>query len=116
MQYLLQAVVPKTKAARVVESFPATAENYPKAIAQLKERFGRDDLLVQIYVRDCSAPYCHHLTVMFIIQYPPPDIGISFCLVVRIFGSGPKGPRFYSASKVVTRGQRTCNSNFQSHY
>ncbi|GBM94986.1 hypothetical protein AVEN_176909-1, partial [Araneus ventricosus] len=40
------------KAARVVESFPATAENYPKAIAQLKERFGRDDLLVQIYVRD----------------------------------------------------------------
>ncbi|GBM83902.1 hypothetical protein AVEN_199789-1 [Araneus ventricosus] len=52
IQYLLQAVVPKTKAARVVESFPATAENYPKAIAQLKERFGRDDLLVQIYVRD----------------------------------------------------------------
>ncbi|GBL55307.1 hypothetical protein AVEN_124391-1 [Araneus ventricosus] len=52
MQYLLQAVVPKTKAARVVESFPATAENYPKAIVQLKERFGRDDLLVQIYVRD----------------------------------------------------------------
>ncbi|KAF8763121.1 hypothetical protein HNY73_021336 [Argiope bruennichi] len=51
-QYLLQAVVPKTKAARVVESFPATAENYPKAIAQLKERFGREDLLVQIYVRD----------------------------------------------------------------
>ncbi|GBO26555.1 hypothetical protein AVEN_148045-1 [Araneus ventricosus] len=57
MQYLLQAVVPKTKAARVVESFPVSnclwiAENYPKAIAQLKERFGRDDLLVQIYVRD----------------------------------------------------------------
>ncbi|GBM35406.1 hypothetical protein AVEN_181506-1 [Araneus ventricosus] len=48
----MQAVVPKTKAARVVESFPATAENYSKAIAQLKERFDRDDLLVQIYVRD----------------------------------------------------------------
>ncbi|GBN96389.1 hypothetical protein AVEN_35961-1 [Araneus ventricosus] len=40
------------KAARVVESFPATAENYPKAISQLKERFGRDDLRVQIYVTD----------------------------------------------------------------
>ncbi|GBN45164.1 hypothetical protein AVEN_20722-1 [Araneus ventricosus] len=52
MQYLLQAVVPKMKAARVVESFPAIAEDYPKAISQLKERFGRDDLLVQIYVRD----------------------------------------------------------------
>ncbi|GFW91368.1 hypothetical protein TNCV_737821 [Trichonephila clavipes] len=33
-------------------SFPATAANYPKAIDQLKERFGREDLLVQIYVRD----------------------------------------------------------------
>ncbi|GBM66298.1 hypothetical protein AVEN_242469-1 [Araneus ventricosus] len=51
-QYLLQAVVPESKAARVVESFPATANNYPKAISQLQERFGRDDLLVQIYVRD----------------------------------------------------------------
>ncbi|XP_035222808.1 uncharacterized protein LOC118195583, partial [Stegodyphus dumicola] len=51
-QYLLQAVVPQSKAARVVESFPATASNYPKAIAQLRERFGREDLLVQIYVRD----------------------------------------------------------------
>ncbi|GBM09148.1 hypothetical protein AVEN_226672-1 [Araneus ventricosus] len=48
MQYLLQAVEPKTKVARVVERFPAAAENYPKEIAQLKERFGRDDLLVHI--------------------------------------------------------------------
>ncbi|GBN87546.1 hypothetical protein AVEN_99033-1 [Araneus ventricosus] len=51
-QYLLQAVVTESRAARVVESFPATADNYPKAILQLQERFGRDDLLVQIYVRD----------------------------------------------------------------
>ncbi|GFW90633.1 uncharacterized protein TNCV_627991 [Trichonephila clavipes] len=51
-QYLLQAVVSNSKAARVVESFPATADNYPKAIARLQERFGREDLLVQIYVRD----------------------------------------------------------------
>ncbi|GBM08975.1 hypothetical protein AVEN_57503-1 [Araneus ventricosus] len=32
-QYLLQAVVPKSKAARVVESFPATEDNYPKEIS-----------------------------------------------------------------------------------
>ncbi|GFW83596.1 integrase catalytic domain-containing protein [Trichonephila clavipes] len=51
MQYLLQSVEPKSKAERLVLSFPATAENYPKAIDQLKERFGREDLLVQIYVR-----------------------------------------------------------------
>ncbi|GFU26418.1 hypothetical protein TNCV_3510341 [Trichonephila clavipes] len=41
---------PKSKAERLVLSFPATAENYPKAIDQLKERFGREDLLVQIYI------------------------------------------------------------------
>ncbi|GFS84370.1 uncharacterized protein TNCV_4605801 [Trichonephila clavipes] len=52
MQYLLQSVVPKSKAERLVLSFPATAENYPKAIDQLKERFGHEDLLVQIYVRE----------------------------------------------------------------
>ncbi|GFV35096.1 integrase catalytic domain-containing protein [Trichonephila clavipes] len=43
---------PGSKAERLVLSFPATAANYPKAIDQLKERFGREDLLVQIYVRD----------------------------------------------------------------
>ncbi|GFW64648.1 uncharacterized protein TNCV_700541 [Trichonephila clavipes] len=52
MQYLLQSVEPKSKTERLVLSFPATAENYPKAIDQLKERFGREDLLVQIYVRE----------------------------------------------------------------
>ncbi|GFX06289.1 uncharacterized protein TNCV_505091 [Trichonephila clavipes] len=52
MQYLLQSVDPKSKAERLVLSFPAMAENYPKAIDQLKERFGREDLLVQIYVRE----------------------------------------------------------------
>lgn len=33
-------------------SFPATAANYSKAIEHSKERFGREDLLVQIHVRD----------------------------------------------------------------
>ncbi|GBN23829.1 hypothetical protein AVEN_137736-1 [Araneus ventricosus] len=41
---------------------------------------------------------------MFIIQYPPPDIGNSFCLVVRIVGSEPKCPQFYPrTATVVTR-------------
>ncbi|GFT06890.1 DUF1758 domain-containing protein [Trichonephila clavipes] len=51
MQYLLQSVEPHSKAERLVLSFPATAANYSKATEQLKERFGRDDLLAQIYVR-----------------------------------------------------------------
>ncbi|GFU27783.1 uncharacterized protein TNCV_2575001 [Trichonephila clavipes] len=42
---------PGSKAERLGLNFPATA-NYPKAIDQLKERFEREDLLVQIYVRD----------------------------------------------------------------
>ncbi|GFT48818.1 putative RNA-directed DNA polymerase from transposon X-element [Trichonephila clavipes] len=50
-QYLLQCLVPDSKAARLVSSFPPTKNNYLKAITQLKERFGRDELLVQIYVR-----------------------------------------------------------------
>ncbi|GFW51457.1 putative RNA-directed DNA polymerase from transposon X-element [Trichonephila clavipes] len=51
-QYFLQRAVPDSKAARLVSSFPPTKDNYSKAITQLKERFGRDELLVQIYVRD----------------------------------------------------------------
>ncbi|GBO32658.1 hypothetical protein AVEN_161823-1 [Araneus ventricosus] len=35
---------------------------------------------------------------MYISQYPPPDVGNSFCLVVKMFGSEPKGPRFYTAA------------------
>ncbi|GFV83629.1 DUF1758 domain-containing protein [Trichonephila clavipes] len=35
-----------------LKKFHDETENYPKAIAQLQERFGREDLLVQIYVRD----------------------------------------------------------------
>ncbi|GFT34143.1 DUF1758 domain-containing protein [Nephila pilipes] len=50
--YLLQAVVPKLKTALVLDNFPATTDNYPKAVAQLQERLGREDLFVQIYVRD----------------------------------------------------------------
>ncbi|GFU14042.1 putative RNA-directed DNA polymerase from transposon X-element [Trichonephila clavipes] len=51
-QYLLRCVVPDSKAARLVPSFQPTKDNYSKAITELKERFGRDELLVQIYVRD----------------------------------------------------------------
>ncbi|GFU44491.1 uncharacterized protein TNCV_1506131 [Trichonephila clavipes] len=44
--------VPESKAARLISGFPITSENYSKAVQQLKIRFGRKDLLVQIYVRD----------------------------------------------------------------
>ncbi|GBL74825.1 hypothetical protein AVEN_243674-1 [Araneus ventricosus] len=51
-QYLYQCMVSESRAARLISSFPITTENYSKAIQQLKARFGREELLVQIYVRD----------------------------------------------------------------
>ena len=51
-QYLLQATTPKTRAREVVESFPPTGSNYSKAMGCLKARFGREELLVEFYVRE----------------------------------------------------------------
>ncbi|GFU06802.1 integrase catalytic domain-containing protein [Trichonephila clavipes] len=47
-QYLYQYKELYSKAARLISSFPITAENYPKAVEQLKLRFGREDLSANI--------------------------------------------------------------------
>ncbi|XP_071035173.1 uncharacterized protein [Parasteatoda tepidariorum] len=49
-QYLIQATTVGFR--EVVESFPPTAANYTKAVDSLKARFGKDDLLVEVYVRE----------------------------------------------------------------
>ncbi|CAG7824208.1 unnamed protein product, partial [Allacma fusca] len=51
-QYLIQSTLENSKAREVVESFPPTAENYTKAIGYMKERFGKDEVLVEVYVRE----------------------------------------------------------------
>lgn len=51
-QYLIQATVADSVARRVVTSFPPTKQNYTKAIEHLKSRFGKDKILVEVYVRD----------------------------------------------------------------
>lgn len=51
-QYLLQAMTPQSRAAELVDSFPPVEENYDGAIASLKNRFGRDEVLVEVYVRE----------------------------------------------------------------
>jgi len=51
-QYLLQALTPKSEARELVESFPPSEANYPKAVEALKNRFGKESLLVQVYVRE----------------------------------------------------------------
>ncbi|XP_070518841.1 uncharacterized protein [Cardiocondyla obscurior] len=40
------------RAAELVKSYPPTAENYGKVINSLKNRFGREDLLIEVYVRE----------------------------------------------------------------
>lgn len=51
--YLLQAMRPSSDVKRLVESFPSTA--YKECLQQLKERFAREDLLIQVYVRELLA-------------------------------------------------------------
>ncbi|GFV65412.1 uncharacterized protein TNCV_2638421 [Trichonephila clavipes] len=51
-QYLIQATTPNSRARDIVESFPMTPENYRKAFDYLKMRFGQEDVLIQVYVRE----------------------------------------------------------------
>nr|CAD7572519.1 unnamed protein product [Timema californicum] len=51
-EYLIQATLPNSKARDIVDSFPATGENYPKAIQKLKSCFGKDSLLLEVYTRE----------------------------------------------------------------
>ncbi|XP_054259236.1 uncharacterized protein LOC128983979 [Macrosteles quadrilineatus] len=51
-QYLIQSLKPGSSPRELVESFPPSRTNYVKALEQLKARFGRDDFLIEVYVRE----------------------------------------------------------------
>ncbi|GBM54905.1 Retrovirus-related Pol polyprotein from transposon TNT 1-94 [Araneus ventricosus] len=51
-QYLIQSTVPGSTPREIVESFPATAENYKKAVEYIKERFRKESVLAQVYIKD----------------------------------------------------------------
>jgi len=51
-QYLLQAIEDETEAKELVNTFPATGENYEKAFQALRERYGDEGLLLQVYIRE----------------------------------------------------------------
>lgn len=51
-QYLLQSMELGSAARELVESFPPSGNNYEKAINQLKNRFARDEILIEVYVRE----------------------------------------------------------------
>jgi len=50
-QYLVQSMVPGTRAYKLVGSYPQSAANYPLVVAALKDRFGDKVLLTEVYVR-----------------------------------------------------------------
>jgi len=51
-QYLFQSTIEGSKAREVINSFPPSQDNYNKAVTYLKERFGKDEVLVEVYERD----------------------------------------------------------------
>ncbi|XP_071041974.1 uncharacterized protein [Parasteatoda tepidariorum] len=51
-QCLVQATIQNSRARELVESLPPSSGNYAKVIDCLKSRFGRDDFLVEYYVRE----------------------------------------------------------------
>ncbi|XP_025829672.1 uncharacterized protein LOC112904264, partial [Agrilus planipennis] len=52
ISYLIQVTIPGSRARQLVESFPAIQENYGKIVEALVSRFGRDDLQIEVYVRE----------------------------------------------------------------
>ncbi|UYV73036.1 K02A2.6-like [Cordylochernes scorpioides] len=54
-QYLQNCMIKGSVSEEIFSSFPNSAANYPLAISTLKERFGREDMLVEVYVRDLIA-------------------------------------------------------------
>ncbi|KAJ8975168.1 hypothetical protein NQ317_011997 [Molorchus minor] len=52
VDYLVQATLPGSRARQLVDSFPATGEHYPQIIESLQTRFGREDIQIEVYVRE----------------------------------------------------------------
>ncbi|XP_059047603.1 uncharacterized protein LOC131843030 [Achroia grisella] len=52
-QYLLQSMTPNTEVRRLVEGF--IPSSYKECLEQLKSRFAREELLIQVYVRELLA-------------------------------------------------------------
>ncbi|XP_050298613.1 uncharacterized protein LOC126737669 isoform X1 [Anthonomus grandis grandis] len=60
VEYLIQATVQGSRARQLVESFPATGSNYSKMVECLQARFGREDLQVEVYVRELLKLVIHN--------------------------------------------------------
>ena len=54
-EYLKHSMKVGSPACRLIDGFPPSRENYPKAVELLKSRYGKDELLVEYYVRELLA-------------------------------------------------------------
>lgn len=52
LAYLTMCMIKGSPASNLVESYPATSAMYTEVVKALKERFGRNDLLTEFYIRD----------------------------------------------------------------
>ncbi|XP_072375458.1 uncharacterized protein [Diabrotica undecimpunctata] len=52
VEYLVQCTLMGSRVRQLVDSFPATGNNYGKMVDCLLSRFGRDDLQIEVYVRE----------------------------------------------------------------
>lgn len=50
--YLVQHMKVGSRAKVFIESYPVTFKNYEKAVSALRERFGKPELLIEVYVRE----------------------------------------------------------------
>lgn len=48
----MSSLKPSSKARSILESYPPSKNNYVKVIEHLKSRFGRHDLLIDVFIRD----------------------------------------------------------------
>ncbi|XP_052755371.1 uncharacterized protein LOC128201705 [Galleria mellonella] len=51
-QYLVQSMMPGTEVRSFVESFPPNKSSYTQCLSDLKRRYAREELLIQVYVRE----------------------------------------------------------------
>ncbi len=60
--YLMQSLDQGTEAYELVSAYPQSEENYGEALGALKRRYGNEDLLLQVYIRELLALVISNVT------------------------------------------------------
>ncbi|XP_031341110.1 uncharacterized protein LOC116169222 [Photinus pyralis] len=65
-QYLVQSITKGSKAYGVVSSYPQADDNYSKVIEALKKRFGKEEILVEVYRSYVKEDVAQSVGAMFV--------------------------------------------------